>query len=750
MSWPFKALVLFAAFILASHTRAQESQFSKIPIPAQCTDGYQQGYDLFITSLSKRISVLERENFYLEAQKKVIEDCQFSFLLGLFDGQNIFLQRLVLEFGLEIDQALQSGGDDREQTIDDLTRYFKYRVDLAGLDPEIIGRIDIHSAEFNEMLVSFKEKMSKVAQDLGMAVPFERFVFVSGGRIEPYTSAEYVRDEDGKISFDQDGATVTVKTGTWQQAGNRIFQAAVDLGQEYLAWRPAMLWGEDSFVSSSLNSDVNYEKTSFFGFLGGKLEKWTTTAAQFYGISDKNAVAEKESLREIKESYYFNTMAKYISEAKKIDLNVTSLVKMQKQMIDQQRSILDRNITIIKGAIIGTFLAPFVPIAMHAMGKGIGAVASYTVSGEVVATAFGLADGALMSSAVSFKLVGGSFGLAANISAATALSPLIYFGYKGLSAYEEQRKIDNAQFSLSNAYDYVLSATINAVPLSVILPASLGAALFTGKTAVLSVEWLLRGGTQVIGQIGEVGLKHFFGSIPGSVARAWLSGWRKQPILIVTMILDVAMGAYFEISTREFMAHHKWAKESSRFYLKQEDGSTKWNEDAMFSLYSSAALNVILRPIWTIKHLGGRFVVERFTASIIGAIISLKDHSKGWKRVEFDQMYFSVTGNITREMERGLTIDAAVQNSSGVKRLGLLGLNMIIKWSLSLAKTPLKNMLMDAYMKDDSSMYEQIKEHFETNYGIDMREYTDEEFKITFDRIREEVLNHSFTLPAKE
>lgn len=734
-------LCLFAFSASANNT----SLYSKIKFDESCRPTYDAGYSIFQEVLKGELSKLDLDLLKKKKQEEYPAECQFSFILGYMDAQNLFNQRLMGEYVLEL---MDLHDEETKKIINHerlvaVKEHFSDRILATYQDPIMLDQVQPENDQLFHMAYVFKQKMASIAQKFEQAIPFGRFLFVSGGSTEPLTIFQYLLNEEGKIATNKKGEVVTTVEGSYQERANKLWDMAVEVAEEYVAWEPAVFVGEDSFLYGAFwKGDMGF----FDSLSQGYKEVWGSIT----GKKVEKPYEEQKSIREIKEEGYLERMRLVIRAAERINLKTKSFYQLYTHMLKKQKAYLERDINLLTVAQVGTALSPLVPLGMALGSMGLTGTLATTTTVEgtaITVMPLGMSTTALLGSASSFKLVGGSLAIVANVSAGLALSPMVYYAYRGWSSYQENLEDSGKDFSFSAAMDHIIGATVTSIPIALTLPPLVSSVVFTGKSLYLGLEWVVKGGAGAFSTMGEVGVMNYLKKVPGNIMRGWLKAWSDKPILKIKCLADITGGIAAEVITRQYAANAGWTKKEEAMWYYDDDGKFNLNKQGVFTIAATISMNILLKPIWAIKSLGGRFMVERFASITAGMVLSVMINSAlegkaevDWSRLGFDQIYYSTVGNINREIERAFTFSSFLQNKSAFTQLAL---SILFKQVLRFTQTPLRNALMSAYIEGDDEAIQSLKDFLSTDFNVDMEEISHEEIRKIFKQLEDEGLFQS-------
>jgi len=683
-----RGLFLCAMLGATSPTFASSSD----TMPPECKDEHSNGQ----TAMSKLIadgadfSAIEQYGPILDdmlAQYAEDDVCRFYFSMGMFNMLTTTQKLVEAEYLLESMYAKQIGSVAAGQTSVD--NWYESRLRKIGVTDVAAVRASRYLNEGKEYLATLVASLNAQADREEKVVPFGRFAFV-GGQAAIFTLYDFATDQHGELVMDDHGQPRVI-AGSIQMARERLLNLAVRIAQEFMEWRPALYFGEDSHWYGSFWRSLGFDK--------------------------------EPSPRELKEQSYFDQIRMIEAGLERLRADKTPTLRLRAAMIKKSRAIVESELNALKNTEIGLWAAPFVPVGMY-------------VGGAMLAQSGWFA--ALPAGTTSGTFVGGSLASAANISAAATAGIMLTSATAGANAGVNEASHADAPFRFARILDQIVHSTIANMPQAGLFPVQVGVTVYGAKQLLIGSKWLMAQGAQyyaaasqagVSGTLANVGrfawnLPSMTLQLPQKFASHVIAAWWQQPkVMAVHYGADIVLTLVYEVGYRQFFLDG-----SSKFYYQDKDGKTHFNNQSLYSISSTLILSPISKPITLIPSFGGRWLAYRgmtlFTSVISHLIIS---GSVDETRLVFDSIYFGTAGTAFGEIDRMFKMSDFVKDQPAHRQFALLILFKALL--INPVERPLRIFLQDHAVGGNLSGLETVREEIAKYMGVDLDGFSDEELE---------------------
>jgi hypothetical protein len=281
---------------------------------------------------------------------------------------------------------------------------------------------------------------------------------------------------------------------------------------------------------------------------------------------------------------------------------------------------------------------------------------------------------------------------------------------------------------IANIFDEVVGGAVAAFPLSAFLPAAVGGIASGGKVLFLSGQTLISGlttGLQTVRGLGATGTLKLLPKLPFKMIQMWAQGWWKNKFLFVNFGVDSTVTVIFEVVSRQYLMEG-----NSKFIIEAPDGSWKFNENSTYTITNSLLVNAMAQPIIGLKSFIARFLAYRALGMAAGPVASfVVSGHVDLKRLAFDTAYDSTFSSAFGEFERYVALSSFVQNLPKERQFALL---LVFKMGMKFGKTPIRNLILDAYMHYEHPPIQMLKDLFAELTQISIEDFSDIEIKEAF------------------
>lgn len=665
----FQARVLLTIGLLgwSPAVLAATTVFSHETILESCVDDYRDGVDRASELLRDAAPSLDGLNDDASAIES--EECRYFFSIGAFDAVHLFQQQVMVEYLLErrVSGAARVSGP-RWASIRGL---YENRLRLAFAEEGTLARLE--EPAFERVTEEMIARLRVIAAESGKPVPMGRFLIAPAAHIPVMTAFEYGFESDGSIA-DHSGST-RVGRGTFQKAAESLARRVEDTAKRYVAWNPALFFGEDSWWYGSL-----------------------------WRAFDQSATSKRAEIQD----GFDREMRNHLRFARQMGIDPRPITDLYRMMMNRERAMLERETETYRRTMVALCAAPLIPVGMY-----VGATGLATVGFK-----------SLVAGTGSFAYVGGSLGYAANASAMMSLASIA--GFTGVSAFGTIRDViaHPGEVSAADAMDRIVGASLMSFPMAAALPAVVGQSAATVKTAYVSGKALIASGGDLLTTVRGLGWRAGAGEaarLPMRFARWWGTSWWSNKILIVQQLADFTVGVGLEIGTREIMGGDQ------AFFLSDGKGGTRINPDAMLNIAQVTVLSIVGRPLVTIHNPAGRYLAFGTfgIASSLVTQLAIKG-SIDWERVAFEQAYGSTIGTVQSEVSQ------MVANSSFMSQRGALTQFFLITLWRTAVRAPLtqaKQYLLKRYIGDDESLPDDVVAMVREATRVDLSAFDDAEIE---------------------
>jgi hypothetical protein len=663
----------FSLALVLSFKLLAADQLSDYAEP-NCEESFSSGEKAFQEAVLKKISPLEF-TIFLDQKLKAHTNCEVAFSLGAYQAKSLLSQNILMEWMLELHQLKYNLEAINHSG---LKKYYQERFNQAFMNGDEMNNSLTDLAFVEKSVQNFLTFLTEKSLQTKKPIPFGRFIFtVKKGLMKLY---DYSKDDSGKILFDGDNNPLLVE-GNYIKFSKYIWSSVLKNAQEYIDWQPAIFFGTDSFWYGSF---------------------WREEGEQ--------------SLREVKEDGYFATFTQFYNYAKEMQLDLTEFHRIRNIMWQKSNAYLDRDIQAYSRAKIGVLAAPLIPIAMVAGTAGLATVGITSVA----------------SGAATFTLVSSSLAYGSNISAMLALGGIAYGAGLGVYHLIEQYRDAGLPIRVANIFDEVIGGAVSSFPLSAFLPAAVGGLASGGRVLFLSGQTLLSGlstGLQTVRGLGATGTLRLLPKLPIKIVQMWAQSWWKNKFLFVNFGVDSSVTILFEVISRQYLMEG-----DSKFIINNPDGTWKFNENSRYTITNSLLINAMAQPIISMKSFIGRFLAYRALGLAAGPIASFTVSGHvDLKRLAFDTMYDSTFSSAFGEFERYVALSSFIQKMPKQRQFALL---LVFKMSMKFGKTPLRNLILDAYMHNDKTTGQTFKDLFLELTQMSIDDFSEVEIRKALDTLQ--------------
>jgi hypothetical protein len=659
----------FSLALVLSFKLLAADQLSDYAEP-NCEASFSSGEKAFQEAVLQNISPLKFSHF-LDQKVKAHSNCEVAFSLGAYQAKSLLSQNILMEWMLEIDRL----NYDLTQIEDSgIKKHYQMRFDAAFMNGDEMQATLNDLPLVKKSVTNFLNFLKQKSIETRKPIPFGRFIYTAYKGL--MTLYNYNKNKMGQIQYDEKNNPLLVE-GNYIKLSKFVWGTTLKNAQEFIDWKPAIFFGADSFWYGSF---------------------WREEGDQ--------------SLREVKEDGYFATFSQMYQIAKDLQLDLSEFMRVRTIMWQKSMAYLDRDIQAYSRTQIGVLAAPFIPLAMV-----VGAAGLATVG--VTTTAAGTA---------SFTLASSSLVYGSNISAVLAFGGIAYGAGLGVYNLINQYRDAGLPLKIANIFDEVIGGAVAAFPLSAFLPAVVGGLASGGKVLFLSGQTLISGmmtGLQTVRGLGATGTLRLLPKLPFKIIQMWAQGWWKNKFLFVNFGVDSGVTIIFEIVSRQYLMEGK-----SKFIIDTPDGSWKINENSLYTITNSLIVNAMAQPIIGIKSFIGRFLAYRALGLAAGPIASFAVSGHvDLKRLAFDTAYDSTFSSAFGEFERYVALSSFVQKLPKDRQFALL---LVFKMGMKFGKTPIRNMILDAYMHYEHPPIQMLKDLFVELTQISIQDFSDLEIKEAF------------------
>jgi hypothetical protein len=718
----FRALRVGLVFIsfLSWKAVANETLYSKIPIPNRCESDYEKGNQLLPQWVNQGFDLGNRNETISKLDSAMAEysannPCRFYFSVGMFDAQALMQQMATLEYFLELKY---SQDEKTNNSLRDLKQLYRIRFQKLGLESSVIESLDQNADLINESLQNLISRLNSVADQKDESVFFGRFVFVGKQFDRLMTLYDYALDSNGNFKTDTHNQPI-LEEGSYSKIAKTNFYHAVAVAKDYLQWKPSLFFGADS-----------HWRGAWWRYFGSPYEK---------------------SLLEIKQEGYDKLFLRHISFAKNLRIDTKEYYKIYQLMLDKEKATLSRELDTYEKIYKYRWAPVLVPVGMYA-GSALLVKSSWFL--------------ALPTEAASFSFVGGGLASAANASAAMSLftlSTYTAFGAKAAYTDYQTRKVQGLPFHVADALDYIVGATYQSFPLSAILPVLVGSSVYSAHETLLAAKNLLSA-TMSVGQtIQTLGLEGTIQatksyliqtpgrliSLPQFLAQKWLESWYKNPkILLSSYGADILMTLIFDCGYRQLNLEGK-----DVCVWKDEKGA-HFNSQFLYSLNSTVIVGGISKPVTLIPSFGLRWITYRGVTLLSGVLSQLiVSGAIDSRRLTFDQVYGAGPSSIKGELERYVRMSDWVQSRSVAGQTALIiALRALV---LSPIESPIKIYFLDRFIKGQLKPVQDLKTLIKDVAYLSIDDFNDFEVEQALEILKNEkevieAITSSSNSPARE
>jgi hypothetical protein len=225
--------------------------------------------------------------------------------------------------------------------------------------------------------------------------------------------------------------------------------------------------------------------------------------------------------------------------------------------------------------------------------------------------------------------------------------------------------------------------------------------------------------------LGATGTLKLLPKLPIKIVQMWAQSWWKNKFLFVNFAADSSVTIIFEVVSRQFLMEG-----NSKFIIDTPDGSWKFNENSLYTITNSLIINAMAQPIIGMKSFIGRFLAYRALGMAAGPIASFAVSGHvDLKRLAFDTVYDSTFSSAFGEFERYVALSSFVKNLPKERQFALL---LVFKMGMKFGKTPLRNLILDAYMHYEHPPIQMLKDLFLELTQISIQDFSDVEIKEVF------------------
>ncbi len=698
-----RKLIVFATMSMALPSFASDtSANSSSKIPEECIQAISDGRNEMAQLIASGTDFSTPATFgpILDEKLSAFDEddlCRFYFSSGMFEMLTTAQQNIEAEYQLETMYKNEIGKNEKIDA--DLDRWYESRL-------RRLGRSDFASIQANRDSEAGRALVSKLVSTLkGQAdrenkvVPFGRFAFV-GRQAAMFTLYDFDRETDDSLSLDENGDPKLV-SGSLQDAREKLLRHAVKIAQDFMEWRPALYFGEDSHMYGAL---------------------WRSL-----GLDDSR------SPREIKELSYFDQIRMIEIGLDRLKANSTPLLRLRSAMVKKSRAVLEIELQALRQTEIGIWAAPFVPVGMY-------------VGGAMLAQTHWFA--ALPATTTSGTFVGGSLGSAANVSAGATAAVMLTTATAGAIAGVTEADQADGPFKFARVLDHMVHSVISSMPQAGLFPVQVGVTAYGAKQVFIGSRWMMSRGAHyysaasklgVSGTLGEIGrfswqLPSMTLQLPQKFASHVIAAWWQQPkLMAVHYGADIVLTLIYEVGYRQFFLDG-----TSKFVYEDKDGVQHFNKQSLYSISSTLLLSPISKPITLIPSFAGRWLAYRgmtlFTSVVSHLIIS---GSVDEKRLAFDTLYFGTAGTAFGEVDRMFKMSDFVDDQPPHRQFALLILFKALL--INPVERPLRIFLQDYAVGGNLSGLDSLRAEVAKYVGIDLNGFSDEELEMALTQAHQDV-----------
>ena len=681
MRWATQLIAVCMALSSIDSAQAAATAYSHDEIESACEDAYTAGNEVFATSITEDQSASERRDLLSAESERTAEECRYAFAMGAFDAQYAFLQKIILEFGLELHAARSFDSSEALTVV--LLDEFHARLQQAGMEDQVSDEY-LLGAEFRSIVIpKFIAAMKKLALREGAAVPFGRFLFVQAPYIDLLTLYEYQRHPESFAMQKDAAGSPLVGSGSYQRATRALGERTIRLVNEYVNWQPSTYFGEDSW--------------------------WHGSFWRYFN-------PEEPSVRQVKEEGFFKIMHMLVGEARQLNVKLAPYLKLQKLMLAKQKAYLKRDLNVYEKTQYALAAAPLIPVGMALGAAGL----SYA----------GLSS--LPAGASSFSLAGAGFWSAANTSALVSASVLGAF--TGVGAYQgiKNEVAHSGPFRFAQFLDTVLGTTIQSFPLAAIAPALAGGGGAAAKYLVVTVPALISNSFHLVKTARALGFSGSVKAVPGLTANAlrwWArTWWQHRRVLGFNFLGNVITGFGFEVYSREFVLggeHQLFPRDAAGNI--EFTNLAGYNRQALITMGTGVVGGILFQPALQMKTIMARTVYSQFLAiaSVSLATLAFEGQVNG-KRVTFNLMYANMYARWRWEALRPVYLSKFVTAHGGARQTAI---TVLLNVMLGLLESPVRNYLLDEYMHHGITPLAIFRATALEHLKIDISDFSDAEIE---------------------